>query len=76
MTPLYREIAEKRNILRKQYGGLMTLEQVKQELGYKTGAAARKAMQELEVPIIKIGNRKRYDTDILVKRLVQLRDIY
>ena len=76
MTPLYREITEKRNILRKQYGGLMTLEQVKQELGYKTGSAARKAMQELEVPIIKIGNRKRYDTDILAKRLVQLRDMY
>ena len=53
----------------------MTLEQVKQELGYKTGSAARNAMQELGVPIIKIGNRKRYDTDILAKRLVQLRDM-
>ena len=75
MTPLYREITEKRNILRKQYGGLMTLEQVKQELGYKTGSSARKAMQKLGVPIIKIGNRKRYNTDILAKRLVQLRDM-
>lgn len=32
-TAIYREVAEKRKILREQYGGMMSLENVKVELG-------------------------------------------
>ena len=76
MTEFYKQIAEKRNILRNLYGGLMTLEQVKQELGYKSRDAARNAIRELSVPGVRIGKSIRYDTDVLARRLVELRDMY
>lgn len=73
MSQLYKQIAEKRNILRSIYGGLMTLEQVKQELGYKSNAATKRAIEELDVPGVKIGRSVRYDTDVLAKRIVERR---
>lgn len=76
MTEFYKQIAEKRKILRNLYGGLMTLEQVKQELGYKSRDAARNAIRELGVPGVRIGKSIRYDTDVLARRLVELRDMY
>ena len=54
----------------------MTLEQVKQELGYKSRDAARNAIRELGVPGVRIGKTIRYDKDVLARRLVELRDVY
>lgn len=70
---LYREIAEKRKILREQYGGMMTLRDVQTELGYGSHHSAQAAIQALGIPATRIGRMKRYDTDSVAKRLVELR---
>ena len=73
-TPsLYREIAEKRKILREQYGGMMTLTDVQTELGYNSHHSALRAVAALGIPATQIGRAKKYDTDSVAKRLVELR---
>lgn len=67
------EIKEKRNILRERYGGLMTLENVRAELGYKSRSAARDAVRELDLPATQIGRLRKYDTDVVARRLVERR---
>ena len=70
-SQLYREIAEKRNILRATYGGMMTLENLRKELGYNDPKAARRFAQESGIPLTQIGKMKRYDTDCVAKVLVE-----
>lgn len=73
-TPaLYREIAEKRKILREQYGGMMTLKDVQAELGFGSHHTAQRAIAAMDIPATQIGGRKKYDTDSVAKRLVELR---
>lgn len=75
MNRHYQEIAEKRKILRDLYGGMMTLENIREELGYKSRDAARAAAAELGIEPTKIGKMKKYETDIVAKRLVELRGV-
>lgn len=73
-TPaLYREIDKKRKILRDLYGGMMTLKDLREELGYKTNDSAAKAIKALGIEPTQIGAMKRYETDMVAKRLVELR---
>ena len=73
-TPaLYREIAEKRKILREQYGGMMTLKDVQTEFGFGSHHSAQRAIDNMGIPATKVGGRKKYDTDSVAKRLVELR---
>lgn len=67
------EIREKRTILRDRYGGMMTLEELREELGYRPRTSARQAAQELGILPTQIGRMKKYDTDQVAKRLVELR---
>ncbi len=41
MDNLYAQIDEKRKILRREYGGMMTIEQLKKEIGYYDNAHAK-----------------------------------
>lgn len=75
MTTLQLAIREKRTILRDRYGGMMTLYEVMEELGLKSRTSALAATKEMGIPATKIGRSKRYDTDILARRLVELRDM-
>lgn len=70
---IYREVAEKRKILREQYGGMMSLENVKVELGYRSRESALAAAREMGLSPTQIGRMKKYDTDQVAKRLVELR---
>lgn len=70
---IYREVAEKRKILREQYGGMMSLENVKVELGYRSRESALAATREMGLSPTRIGRMKKYDTDQVAKRLVELR---
>lgn len=72
-TAIYREVAEKRKILREQYGGMMSLENVKVELGYRSRESALSAAREMGLAPTRIGRMKKYDTDQVAKRLVELR---
>lgn len=72
-TPLASAIKEKRNILRDRYGGLMTLENVKEEFGYKSRTSTLRIIQELGIPATQIGKMKKYDTDVVARRLVERR---
>ena len=73
MNRYYQEIAEKRKILRGLYGGMMTLEDLREELGYKSRTSTRAAAEELGLFPTKIGKMKKYETDAVAKRLVELR---
>lgn len=73
-TPgLYREIREKQRMLRDLYGGMMTLTDLKYELGYSCSDSARAAIRALGIVPTQVGRMKRYDTDLVAKRLVELR---
>ena len=72
-TAIYREVAEKRKILREQYGGMMSLENVKVELGYRSRESALAAAREMGLAPTRIGKMKKYDTDQVARRLVELR---
>lgn len=72
-TALASEIREKRGILRDRYGGMMTLEDVKTELGFNSRTSALRAIRELNIPATQIGRSKKYDTDSVARRLVELR---
>ena len=67
------EIKEKRNILRDRYGGMMSISDLMEEFGYKSEESARKAIQFMGVQPTKLGRAKRYDTDTVARRLVELR---
>lgn len=70
---IYREITEKRGILRGIYGGMMTLNEVMTELGYTSPVSARRAVQEMGIVPTQVGRMKRYETDLVAKRIVELR---
>ena len=70
---VYKEIERKQTILRGLYGGMMTMTEVKRELGLASDTSVREALREVEIPASKIGRRKMYETDLLAKRLVEVR---
>ncbi len=70
---IYRDVAEKRGILRDIYGGMMTLDDVMTELGYTSPVSARRAVQEMGIVPTQVGRMKKYETDLVAKRLVELR---
>ena len=67
------EIKEKRNILRERYGGMINLNDLMEEFGCKSKTTARATVIELGIPATKVGRSKKYDTDIVARRLVELR---
>lgn len=73
MTQLQAERREKREILRSIYGGMMTLTDLAHELGYSGQNAARRWVEENNVPATMIRSRKRYDTDVIARILVDRR---
>lgn len=70
---IYREITEKRGILRGIYGGMMSLNDVMKELGYTSPVSARQAVHEMGIVPTQVGRMKKYETDLVAKRLVELR---
>lgn len=72
-TSLASEIKAKRKILREVYGGMMTLRDLMVELGYQCEKSASKAAKEMGLPATKVGKSKKYDTDVVARRLVELR---
>lgn len=72
-TSLASAIKEKRKILREVYGGMMTLRDLMVELGYQSEKSASRAAIEMDIPGTMVGRSKRYDTDVVARRLVELR---
>lgn len=73
MLPIYRDIRAKQEIMRDRYGGMMSLNDLGTELGYSSKTSILKAVKELDIPATRVGRMKKYDTDIVAKRLVELR---
>lgn len=71
MTALQVAIREKRNILRKIYGGMMTLADLAQELGMNRDGA--KAWAAEKCIGNRVGRRVKYETDEVAKHIVLLR---
>jgi hypothetical protein len=63
-------VGEKRRILRKEYGGMMTIEDLAKELGYKSRKPAIAWTREVGLEGTRIGRQKRFDTDVVAKILV------
>ena len=75
MTKSQADIAEKRRILRAEYGGLMSLKNLTHELGLRDTRAAKRWAAEhglRYVLMLKQGGKAapRFDTDALAKILV------
>lgn len=66
----YKDIREKRGILREVYGGMMTVADLARELGYSDRKSARRAAEEMGLQATRIGRLKRYDTDLVAKALI------
>lgn len=66
-------IKEKRAILRDRYGGMMSYQDLMDEFGYKSEKSALRAVREMGLEPTKIGRSKKYDTDAVARRLVELR---
>lgn len=74
-SKLSEDIREKRRIMREIYGGMMTLEDVRTELGYGSPRSARKWIREcgLDGTRVSTGARVsvRYETDLVAKKIVE-----
>lgn len=68
-----RAIAEKRRILREEYGGMLTLQQLTRELGYSCPKAARAWVRNHALEGVKMGTTVRYETDVVAKVIVDSR---
>ena len=66
----YKDVREKRSILREVYGGMMTVTDLAKELGYSDRKSARRAIEEMGLQATRIGRLKRYDTDLVARALV------
>ena len=73
MSADYREIYKKRDEMYDRYGGMMTLAQVKKELGVTDDRTAKDMLRDLGVEPIKLGRSKKYETYLLAKALVNRR---
>ncbi len=69
----YKAIAEKRRILRDEYGGMMTLVQLTHELGYSSPKSARSWVREHALEGVMTGKSVRYETDEVAKAIVNAR---
>lgn len=67
------EIRKKRTVLRERYGGYMSLEDLTRELGFSSRKIAFANAEIMGIPWTQIGTSKKYETDIVAKRLVELR---
>lgn len=71
MSPAYyKEIKEKRKILRDLYGGMMTLVDLGRELGYSSPKSTRTWVREHALEGVKMGKSVRYETDLVAKVIV------
>ncbi|WP_204246196.1 hypothetical protein [Flavonifractor sp. An306] len=52
---------------------MMTLTDLMEELGYGSRISARKAVVAMGIPATQVGRMKKYDTDVVARRLVELR---
>ena len=73
MTQLQAERREKREILRSIYGGMMTIADLTRELGYTNQRSTKRWVDSVEAPATMIGTRKRFDTDVIARILVDRR---
>lgn len=71
-----REIREKRNILRQEYGGMMSPTDLMRELGYRSPQSMKRWTREVGLLGTKIGARVKYDTDSVARILVNMKGMY
>lgn len=51
----------------------MTLRDLAEEFGYQSEKSASRAAQDMGIEPTKIGKSKKYDTDSVARRLIELR---
>ena len=77
MAQLYREIEQKEQYLRNQYGdGMMTFKDVGQELGFSEHSirSIQKAIEDLGIPAVMVGSKRpKYETHLVAKAIVERR---
>lgn len=73
MSTNYREIYKKRDEMYDRYGGMMTMVQVKMELGVTDNRTAKEILRDLGVEPIRLGRSLKYETDMLARAIVNRR---
>lgn len=69
----YKAVAEKRRILRDEYGGMMTLVELGKELGYKCQKSTKAWVREHFLEGVQMGRGVRYETDLVARIIVDAR---
>jgi hypothetical protein len=69
-------IREKRTILRREYGGMMSVTDLTHELGYASRQSTSAWIKMTGILGTKIGRSVKYDTDCVAKILVDARGMY
>ncbi len=69
----YADVREKREIMRDIYGGMMTVPDLKRELGYGSKTSVRGWLAEAGVEAVRVGRRVRYETDQVARAIVERR---
>lgn len=72
-TSLASEIRKKQETLRGLYGGYMTLADLTHELGFSSRKIALANAEIMGIPMTQIGKSKKFETDLVARRLVELR---
>ncbi len=70
MNEHYSAIREKRQILRDLYGGMMTIVDLMEELGYGSPKSVRAWLATVDVEPVRVGRGIRYETDQVAKAIV------
>ena len=69
MSSIQNQIAEKRRILRGNYGGMMSLKDLSREMG-ATPSNARQWGREIGAAVQIGSERTKYDVDVVAKQIV------
>ena len=72
-TQFHANVREKRNILRSVYGGMMTMENIKTELGYTSRTSAIAWVKDVGLEGTRVNRGIRYETDLVAKKIVERR---
>lgn len=75
MSPaFYKEVKRKTELLRADYGGMMTVKDIMRELGIGSHHTVNNWLRENDVEGVKVDRKSvKYETDLIARRIVEQR---
>lgn len=78
MSPeFYREVKRKTEILRADYGGMMSVKDIMRELGFWSRHTVINWLRDNSVDGVKVDRKSvKYETDLIARRIVEQRGMF